>query len=59
MQGKEQKYKLAGRSPIKSNYTMELMDAGDYVKFFIPAIYDGVPTGAILKIIKKRIATGI
>ncbi len=47
------------RCPIKSNYTMELMEAGDYVKFFIPAIYDGVPTGAILKIIKKRPAAGI
>jgi predicted RNA-binding protein with RPS1 domain len=47
------------RCPINSNYTMELMEVGDYVKFYIRAIYDSVPTGAILKIIKKRIATGI
>jgi len=47
------------RCPINSNYTMELMEVGDYVKFYIRAIYDGVPTGAILKIIKKKVATGI
>lgn len=41
------------RCPIKSNHTMELMEQGDLVKFFVPAIYDGRPTGAILKILKK------
>lgn len=42
------------RCPINSNYTMELMEQGDFVKFYVRAIYDGVPTGAILKIIKKK-----
>ena len=47
------------RCPIKSNYVMELMNVGDYVKFFVRGIYDGVPTGAILKIIKKKIAPNL
>jgi hypothetical protein len=47
------------RCPINSNYTMELMEVGDYVKFYIRAIYNSVPTGAILKIIKKRIPAGV
>lgn len=42
------------RCPIASNYTIELMEVGDYVKFFVRAVYDEVPTGAILKIIKKK-----
>lgn len=43
------------RCPIKSNHTMEMMNQGDYVKFYIRGIYEGVPTGAILKIIKKKL----
>ncbi|MDR1704987.1 MAG: S1 RNA-binding domain-containing protein [Clostridiales bacterium] len=43
------------RCPIKSNHAMEMMNQGDYVKFYIRGIYEGVPTGAILKIIKKKI----
>ncbi|WRS28460.1 S1 RNA-binding domain-containing protein [Oscillospiraceae bacterium MB08-C2-2] len=41
------------RCPIKSNYVGELMEMNDVVKFYVRAIYDGVPTGAILKILKK------
>ena len=46
------------RCPIKSNHAMELINQGDYVKFYIRGIHDGVPTGAILKIIKKKLAPG-
>ena len=46
------------RCPIKSNHTMEMMDPGDYVKFYVRGIYEGVPTGAILKIIKKKFQPG-
>ena len=47
------------RCPIKSNHAMEMMNQGDYVKFYIRGIYDGVPTGAILKIIKKKLMPGL
>lgn len=43
------------RCPIRSNHSMELMNVGDYVKFYVRGIHDGVPTGAILKIIKKKV----
>lgn len=50
------------RCPIKSNYTSERMDLGDYVKFFIPAIYEGVPTGAIharsLRVVRQAVGGG-
>ena len=42
------------RCPIKSNHTMELMNIGDLVKFYIRAFHDGVPTGAILKVLKRK-----
>lgn len=41
------------RCPIKSNHVGELMEYGDYIKFYVRAIHDGVPTGAIVKILKK------
>lgn len=42
------------RCPVKSNHTMEPLAVGDYVKFYVRGIYDGIPTGAILKILKKQ-----
>ena len=33
---------------------MELLNIGDMVKFYVRGIYDDVPTGAILKVIKKN-----
>jgi len=45
------------RCPVKSNHTMELLSIGDYVKFYIRGIHDGVPTGAILKVLKKQIVS--
>ena len=47
------------RCPIKSNHAMDMMNQGDYVKFYIRGIHDGVPTGAILKIIKKKLTPGL
>lgn len=47
------------RCPIRSNRSMELMGPGDYVKFYVRAIYDGVPTGAILKVLKKKTTPGL
>lgn len=41
------------RCPIKSNHVGELMESGDFVKFYVRAIYNGAPTGAITKILKK------
>ena len=38
---------------------MEMMSQGDLVKLYIRGIYDGTPTGAILKIIKKKINPGV
>lgn len=37
------------RCPVRSNHTMELLNVGDMVKFYIRGVYDDVPTGAILK----------
>lgn len=42
------------RCPVKSNHTMELLGVGDYVKFYVRGVHDGVPTGAILKVLKKQ-----
>lgn len=42
------------RCPVKSNHTMELLSVGDYVKFYVRGVHDGVPTGAILKVLKKQ-----
>lgn len=44
------------RCPIKSNHTMETIGIGDFVKFYIRGVHDGVPTGAILKVLKKKAA---
>ena len=41
------------RCPINSNEVMEVMGAGDFVKFMVRGVYDGRPTGSIRKIIKK------
>ena len=46
------------RCPVKSNHTMELLTVGDYVKFYVRGVYDGIPTGAILKVLKKHTAPG-
>ena len=43
------------RCPIKSNHTMELLSIGDLVKLYVRAVHDGVPTGAILKVLKKKV----
>ena len=45
------------RCPVKSNHTMELLGVGDLVKFYIRGVHDGVPTGAVLKVLKKRIVS--
>ena len=42
------------RCPVRSNHTMELLNIGDMVKFYIRGVYDDVPTGAILKVIKRK-----
>lgn len=42
------------RCPIKSNHTMEPLNMGDLVKFYVRGIHDGVPTGAILKVLKRK-----
>ena len=42
------------RCPVRSNHTMELLNVGDMVKFYIRGVYDDVPTGAILKVIKRK-----
>lgn len=42
------------RCPVKSNHTMEPMNMGDLVKFYVRGIHNGVPTGAILKILKRK-----
>lgn len=47
------------RCPIKSNHSMELMGPGDFVKFYVRGIYDGIPTGAILKVLKKKTVPGL
>lgn len=47
------------RCPIKSNHTMEVMGPGDFVKFYVRGIHDGIPTGAILKVLKKKIVPGL
>ena len=41
------------RCPIRSNHVGELMEQGDFVKLYVRAIYDGAPTGAISKLLKK------
>jgi len=45
------------RCPVKSNHTMEPLGVGDYVKFYVRGIHDGVPTGAILKVLKKQVVS--
>ena len=47
---------LEVRCPINSNNVMDIMGVGDYVKFVVRGIYDGVPTGSVRKIIKKAAA---
>ena len=42
------------RCPVKSNHTMEVLNMGDLVKFYVRGIHDGVPTGAILKVLKRK-----
>ena len=42
------------RCPVRSNHTMEQMSRGDLVKFYVRGIHDGVPTGAILKVLKRK-----
>ena len=42
------------RCPVRSNHTMELRNVGEMVKFYIRGVYDDVPTGAILKVIKRK-----
>ena len=42
------------RCPVKSNHTMEPLNMGDLVKFYVRGIHDGVPTGAILKVLKRK-----
>ena len=44
------------RCPVRSSHTMEAMGIGDLVKFYIRVIHNGVPTGAILKVMKKEAA---
>jgi len=44
------------RCPIKSNFVMESLHTGDFVKIKIPGIYEGRPTGSIRRIIKKAAA---
>ena len=44
------------RCPVRSSHTMEAMGIGDLVKFYIRGVHDGVPTGAILKVLKKKAA---
>ena len=44
------------RCPVRSSHTMEAIGIGDLVKFYIRGIHDGVPTGAILKVLKKKAA---
>jgi len=44
------------RCPINSNHVMEMMGTGDFVKFFVRGIYDGVPTGSIRRVVKKAVA---
>jgi hypothetical protein len=34
---------------------MDIMGAGDFVKFVVRGVYDGRPTGSIRKIIKKAV----
>lgn len=43
------------RCPVKSNHTMEPLNMGDLVKFYVRGIHDGVPTGAILKVLKRKL----
>ena len=47
------------RCPIKSNHVGELMENGDFVKFYVRGVYNGSPTGAITKILKKARDSGI
>ena len=44
------------RCPVRSSHTMEAMGIRDLVKFYIRGVHDGVPTGAILKVLKKKAA---
>lgn len=44
------------RCPVRSSHTMEAIGIGDLVKFYIRGVHDGVPTGAILKVLKKKAA---
>lgn len=44
------------RCPVRSSHTMEAMGIGDLVKFYIRGVHDGVPTGAILKVLKRKAA---
>ena len=41
------------RCPITSNHVAELMQYDDLVKLYVRAIHDGVPTGSIVKILKR------
>lgn len=42
------------RCPVKSNHTMEPLNMGDLVKFYVRGIHNSVPTGAILKVLKRK-----
>lgn len=45
------------RCPVRSSHTMEAMGIGDLVKFYIRGVHDvhdGIPTGAILKVLKRK-----
>ena len=44
------------RCPVRSSHTMEAIGIGDLVKFYIRGVHDGVPTGAILKVLKRKAA---
>ncbi len=44
------------RCPVRSSHTMEVIGIGDLVKFYIRGVHDGVPTGAILKVLKRKAA---
>jgi len=44
------------RCPINSNNVMDIMGAGDYVKFVVRGVYDERPTGSIRKVIKKAVS---
>lgn len=47
------------RCPIKNCHTMELMEPGDLVRFYITGVFDGISSGAITKVLKKKHQTNI